>query len=240
MRNISIQTTQHVSIDYKLATLQWRLYAFIIDMLIIAYGAFMYYQTVLQISDGLYAMLPLLGWVWCYSLLFEVLLRGRTPGKLALSIRAARADGQETGFTEYFLRWVFRTVDIWGSFGAIGALMISGTARMQRLGDLLADTVVISTESGDHVALSSLFQLRTEQNYQVSYPQVKQLREEDIMFIRKALIREKRYGNRAHAALLEQLSRKTCDLLGMDPPPDKQQVRLFLRKVVEDYVVITR
>ena len=111
---------------------------------------------------------------------------------------------------------------------------------MQRLGDLLADTVVISTESGDHVELSSLFQLRTEQNYQVSYPQVKQLREEDIMFIRKALIREKRYGNRAHTVLLEQLSRKTCELLGMDPPSDKQQVRLFLRKVVEDYVVITR
>ena len=239
MRNISIQTTQHVSIDYRLASLEWRLCAFIIDALIIAFGSFMYYQTVLQFTNSVYAMLPLLGWIWCYSLMFEVLLRGRTPGKLAVSIRAVRADGQETGFTEYFLRWVFRSVDIWGSFGSIGALMISGTARMQRLGDLLADTVVISTESGDHVELSSLFQLRTEQNYQVSYPQVRQLREEDVMFIRKALIREKRYGNRAHAELLEQLSRKTCELLGIDPPPEKQ-VRLFLRKVVEDYVVITR
>lgn len=239
MRNISIQTTQHVSIDYRLATLQWRLYAFIIDVLVIAFGVFLYYQTVLQLSTSLYAMLPMFGWVWCYSLLFEVLLRGRTPGKLALSIRAVRADGQETGFTEYFLRWVFRSVDIWGSFGSIGALMISGTARMQRLGDLLADTVVISTESGERVDLSSLFQLRTEESYQVTYPKVKQLREEDVMYIRQALIRERRYGNRAHEELLVQLVQKTCTLLGMEVPRDLP-ARNFLRKLVEDYVVITR
>lgn len=239
MRNISIQTTQQVSIDYRLATLQWRLYAFIIDGFIIAFGVFMYYQTVLQFTNSLYALLPMFGWIWCYSLLFEVLLRGRTPGKMALSIRAVRADGQETGFTEYFLRWAFRSVDIWGSFGSIGALMISGTVRMQRLGDLLADTVVISTESGDRVELSSLFQLRTEQNYEVSYPQVRQLREEDIMFIRQALLRERRFGNRAHAELLEQLSRKTSELLQIEVPKDLSQ-RQFLRKVLEDYVVITR
>ena len=239
MRNISIQTTQHVLIDYRLASLQSRLYAFIIDSLILAFGAFMYYQIVMPFSTGLYAMLPMFGWIWFYNLLFEVMLRGRTPGKMALSLRAVRADGQPTGFTEYFLRWVFRPADIWGSFGAIGALMISGTARMQRLGDLLADTVVISTETGGGVALEALSQLHSDQNYQVTYPQARQLREEDVLFIRRALIRDRRFGNRAHSEVLEQLSQKICSLLGIEVPAGKD-LRLFLRRVLEDYIVLTR
>ncbi|MFP3914586.1 MAG: RDD family protein, partial [Actinomycetota bacterium] len=78
-----------------------------------------------------------------YYLVFEALNGGRTPGKAAFGIRVASTDGMPLSLTAVTLRTIMRLVDFLPALYAAGALSIVVTSRNQRLGDLVADTVVI-------------------------------------------------------------------------------------------------
>jgi uncharacterized RDD family membrane protein YckC len=238
MRNISVPTTQNVHIDYELATLGQRAAAFILDFIVIAIGSFLYIQVFSSVMDSVWSVLPLFFWLWFYSLANELLFHGRSLGKLVLNLRIIRVDGKETGFTEYFLRWVFRGVDIYGSLGALGGLLIASTGKMQRMGDLLADTVVVRGQSTSVSGLRDLMQLRNSTNHEIRYPMVHLLGEEDAMLIRQALIQARRLNNRAHQEMIRSLAIHLRDILGISD--DNTPPREFLRRIVDDYVVITR
>ncbi len=74
---------------------------------------------------------------------------GQTVGKRVMGIRVVRADGSDAGFGPASLRNLLRLVDFFG----IGALMIAGTERKQRLGDKVAGTVVVRTHPAPAAAL---------------------------------------------------------------------------------------
>lgn len=67
---------------------------------------------------------------------------GRTVGKKALGIRAIGEDGESPGFGAASLRNLMRLVDVF----LIGPILILGSERRQRLGDLAAHTVVVRGE----------------------------------------------------------------------------------------------
>jgi len=238
MRNISVPTTQNVHIDYELATLGQRAAAFILDFIVIAVGSFLYVQVFSSAINSLWAVLPLLFWIWFYSLANELIFHGRSLGKLVLNLRIIRADGKENGFTDYFLRWVFRGVDIYGSLGALGGLLIASTGKMQRMGDLLADTVVVRGQSPSISGLKDLLHLRTSASHEVRYPMVHKLGEEEAMLIRQALIQSRRLDNQAHREMIRSLAAHIREILGI--ADDNTPPRDFLRRIVDDYVVMTR
>ena len=67
---------------------------------------------------------------------------GSTPGMRRLGLRIVRIDGGEPGLRDYFVRWLLMVVD--GMFlGLVGAVLIVVTPRHQRLGDLVARTLVV-------------------------------------------------------------------------------------------------
>ncbi|WP_051063048.1 RDD family protein [Ilumatobacter nonamiensis] len=79
-----------------------------------------------------------------YPIAFETLLRGRTPGKMALSIRAVTIDGAPIRLRESTLRSMGGVVDkLLPPGGITGALFVLTTPRHQRVGDLIAGTIVI-------------------------------------------------------------------------------------------------
>ena len=79
-----------------------------------------------------------------YPILFETLLRGRTPGKMALSIRAVTLDGAPIRLRDATLRSMGGVVDrMLPPGGVTGALFVALTPRRQRVGDLIAGTMVI-------------------------------------------------------------------------------------------------
>ena len=46
--------------------------------------------------------------VMFYSLAFEILLNGQTPGKVANKIRVVKLDGSKPTFGSYIIRWFLR------------------------------------------------------------------------------------------------------------------------------------
>jgi uncharacterized RDD family membrane protein YckC len=79
-----------------------------------------------------------------YPIAFETLSRGRTPGKMALSIRAVTVDGAPIRLREATLRAMGGVVDkVLPPGGVTGALFVTFTPKHQRIGDLIAGTMVI-------------------------------------------------------------------------------------------------
>jgi uncharacterized RDD family membrane protein YckC len=80
---------------------------------------------------------------WVYFGLFEWLWNGQTPGKRLLHLRVIKVDGTPVSWIDVLLRNLSRPIDAFGPMGLIGLLMIFVTPRAQRLGDLMARTLVI-------------------------------------------------------------------------------------------------
>jgi uncharacterized RDD family membrane protein YckC len=107
-----------------------------------------------EMSIGL-ALLAAFTTYWGYFMLYEVLRRGQTPGKKWMGLRVVRTSGAPVGWGAAFLRNLVRFADMmpllpqwqlaWLVFGfyLFGVTSCLCTRRFQRLGDLVADTVVI-------------------------------------------------------------------------------------------------
>jgi hypothetical protein len=80
-----------------------------------------------------------------YPVGFEALLRGRTPGKMALGLRVVRDDGGPIGFRHALVRgFAGAFLERPGiTFFAAGIITMLLNPRSKRLGDLLAGTVVL-------------------------------------------------------------------------------------------------
>ena len=88
-------------------------------------------------------VLLIFGFQWCYFNLFEWIWNGQTPGKRLLHLRVIKADGSPVSGIDVLLRNLSRPIDTLGPMGLIGLLMIFVSRKAQRLGDLMAGTLVI-------------------------------------------------------------------------------------------------
>lgn len=81
--------------------------------------------------------------LWFYNVLFEVLANGATPGKKVLGLRVMNVDGTPVGWSGSIIRNLIRFIDVLPGAYFFGMLSIMLTDKMQRLGDLAGDTIVI-------------------------------------------------------------------------------------------------
>ncbi len=101
-----------------------------------------------------------------YHLFFEGIMRGQTPGKKKLQIRAIREDGTAMGTTELLLRNLLRIADFLPVFYGLGGLVCWWHPRHKRLGDLAAGTIVVRESGIDYRAKTD--RNRAEPEYEVS------------------------------------------------------------------------
>jgi uncharacterized RDD family membrane protein YckC len=87
--------------------------------------------------------LVVFGFQWVYFGLFEWFWNGQTPGKRLMHLRVIKGDGAPVGGIDVLLRNISRPIDTFGPMGLLGLLMIFTSRRNQRLGDLMARTLVI-------------------------------------------------------------------------------------------------
>jgi len=81
-----------------------------------------------------------------YFILFEWLLSGQTPGKRLIGIRVIKMGGYSLRFLDVLLRNLMRVVDFLPLLYGVGAASLVLTSRCQRLGDLVAGTLVVHQE----------------------------------------------------------------------------------------------
>jgi len=79
---------------------------------------------------------------WLYSFLWEG-ITGRSPGKMALDLRVVMVSGRPIGFAASALRNVLRAADVMPVGYLVGVTAMAMNRRFQRLGDLVAGTMVI-------------------------------------------------------------------------------------------------
>ena len=80
---------------------------------------------------------------WGYFALFEAFGNGRTPGKRVAKIRVIHQSGRGISFIESLARNLVRFVDYLPGFYAVGVVAIFVSRRHQRLGDMVAGTLVV-------------------------------------------------------------------------------------------------
>ena len=100
-------------------------------------------------------ILVVFGVQWGYFTFFEWLWNGRTPGKRLLHLRVIKTDGAPVGPIDVLLRNLSRPLDTFGPMGLIGLLMIFTRRQSQRLGDLMAGTLVIHETAIDWSILAT-------------------------------------------------------------------------------------
>jgi hypothetical protein len=167
------------------------------------------------------------------------LTNDRSLGKLIMGIRVVKSNGETAGFREYFTRWIFRIVDIWvGGFGFL-ALLVSGTTeKRQRIGDIMADTVVIKVRDTQLYHLKDVLSIKNSNTHVPTYPNAIRFTDEDMLLIKNTILRVQRFPNQQNKDFAIDLANETARLIGLpETPPKKME---FLKTVLQDYVVLTR
>lgn len=71
---------------------------------------------------------------------------GRTPAMRLTGLRIVTTAGTRPRFTAYVIRWLLMVAD-GALFGLVGLIVIVATRRRQRIGDIVAGTLVVRNES---------------------------------------------------------------------------------------------
>ena len=153
-----IETPENVRLTFRLAGPGTRLGAYLIDLLIrfaVVWGMSIVIGITAPflMSSGLSIGLMLLGLFlieWFYGCVFEGFWSGRTPGKYVMGLRVIKDGGYPISFFDAVLRNLLRAADALPLFYGAGLIAMLATRRMQRLGDVLAGTIVVR-EQREHL-----------------------------------------------------------------------------------------
>ena len=229
-----IITSQYVQIDQTPAGIGERIFARMLDYLVMFLYALGFYYLFERagfnhIFSGEYGVLIFVTIampVIFYSLIWETLNRGRSPGKMAFGMRVVMHDGTTPTLGAYLMRWMLMLIDIWFSF--IGVVIILLNKNNQRLGDLAAGTVVIKERDYHHIQVSLDEFDYLSRGYKPFFPQAENLSLEQINIIHEALTRVD--DNRPRR--IADLSGKVKDFLKITPSVDDET---FLHTLTRDY-----
>ncbi|HJC69351.1 MAG TPA: RDD family protein [Candidatus Brachybacterium intestinipullorum] len=145
-------TGDAVLLDLRTASFATRLVSAVIDgilqlaLLIGGIVAMAWLAARADLDDGYLAAGILLASVAAYvgyPVLCELLLRGRSVGRLVMGTRVVREDGGPVHVRQSVLRAVMAMFEIWSTSGAVALTCAVIDRRSRRIGDLLAGTMVI-------------------------------------------------------------------------------------------------
>lgn len=240
MKRIEIKTSDQVIINFDIATLRDRAFAFLIDFLILFGMIFVLLMINGMINpQGIYfyylVILPLFLF---YTLAFEIFTGGLTPGKKAMNLRVIKLNGHYASPMDYIIRWLFRWLDIWMSMFVIGSVLINSNRFGQRLGDMMAGTTVIKLQSIQSVSLKEILNIDSQKQYTPKYPQVILLSDKDMLLVKNTIKRSQAFKNEAHRKVITTLVEKLKTELKIEA--DIEDRETFLKTLLKDYVVLTR
>jgi uncharacterized RDD family membrane protein YckC len=94
-----------------------------------------------------------------YFTFFEWIWNGQTPGKRWLKLRVIREDGRPVTFWEAAVRNLLRTFDMMPApFYSIGLISVFVSASDQRVGDMIAGTVVVREREAEAPLFAQVFE----------------------------------------------------------------------------------
>jgi len=248
MQTVKLDTGFNIEVDFPISPFHRRLFACVLDMIVM----YFYWRIVsspfnsqFQKSNGeliwlsVILSIPIL----IYYPLMEILTNGQTVGKKIMGIRVITLEGGQASASQYFLRWMFRTIDfptwifvaIWTGaipwYGSIlaftGMASILLSSKSQRIGDIVAGTIVIFTRS--RTSWQDTVFTEIETGYKPRYPEVMQMSDKDLNSLK--LIIDTVRKNRNHE-LAFRIAERIKSKLHMQADQDAQD---FLETLLKDY-----
>lgn len=137
-----VLTPEHVPIRLFPAGLGARFLALMIDTAINWAVVILTAMLIGVLSPGLLMIFNFLV-QWGYHMYFEVRHHGRSPGKRVCGLRVVDSRGLPITFQQSFVRNVIRALDFAPVFYGVGGLVSMMDRHRRRLGDIVADTLVI-------------------------------------------------------------------------------------------------
>ena len=246
---VKFNTPESVELEFTLAGIGSRAWAFLIDylvltttlILVVIAWVFIFSQLVIsEILDSAFGL-----WIWAiafltvftiytgYFVFFETLWQGQTPGKRMAKIRVIRDDGRLVGLQQSVLRALLRPVD---EFFFIGAFLIILAKSEKRLGDMVAGTIVIQSQTENKVvnliisAEAKLLYVKLQQTCDLS-----QLLPDDFAVIREYLKHRGGMSSKAKASLSLELSQQVQSIINLSVLPGDMSADVFLEAVYLGY-----
>lgn len=246
---IKLDTGFNIEVEFPVALFWKRLIAWTIDVLIcwlitkalalIVQTESFFVWTYSWDLKGVLIGLPVL----FYHIFFEIILNGRSPGKLAMNLRVITEEGGRPGISQYLIRWVFRWIDFpywialaamfgavpWWSFPLIfsGIAAVLFTPKSQRLGDIVAGTILIDTRN--RTSWQDTVFTELSDNYKPRYPGVMQLTDRDINTLKNIIETVKKQNNQELARRIAEKILSKTDIKTDEYPID------FLERLLMDY-----
>ncbi|APY01469.1 RDD family protein [Lacinutrix venerupis] len=236
MKEFQIETAQNVAIIQNAANIMDRMWAYLIDSFIIYFYLF---ATILLLvlleldfrdTWAIYLLVSLPAFL--YYVLLETFWNGQTVGKNLMKIRVVKLDGSKPTFANYLVRWLLRIIDVVLTSGGLAALVILLKGNGQRIGDIAAQTTVISEKR--KVSIKDTIIRDIEPDYVPTYSQVTLFKDSEIQTIKNLFDEAKRNGN--HNVILK-LFIKVKDIMEIEP---EEQPIAFLDTVIKDYNYYTQ
>jgi uncharacterized RDD family membrane protein YckC len=174
-----IETPEHVELQFALATIGNRFLACAVDHVIQGISFVIIYVVARYLSTGLRAAESVVFgverevslWVMAgtmiagfliffgYFIFFETIWSGQTPGKRWLKLRVIQEDGRPINFFAALARNLIRVADmfVW-PFYSVGIVSVFASARSKRLGDYVANTVVVKERAAEAPKFDEVFE----------------------------------------------------------------------------------
>ncbi len=235
MQTVRITTSQNIDIDYELAGLGERIVASIIDfgIFFLLYILFIITGIGVSIGTGGTALIVLaviygIAYVF-YDLVCEYFMNGQSVGKKVMKIKVVSLDGAQPRFSQYLLRWLFRIVDFGISMGAVALVVAAISEKVQRIGDLVAGTILIRTSP--RTKISHVAFMPAAEGYEPTFASAAQLSEQDIELISEVINTYIKTGN---SVVVYNMATRIKQHLGISTPPEMNDLK-FLQTLGKDY-----
>ena len=248
MDTVKILTAHYVQIEYELAALYERIFAFLIDLVIVLVCYYLFIGALITLFE--FSILDsglLTASVWyifpfflviAYHVIAETFWKGQSLAKRMLGLKVIRLDGRDPTLTNHLARGIFYVIDA-GSLGIFAALLITITEKKQRLGDIIGATCVIKTRSTkQNFSLQDILKINTLEDYVPKYNQVSRLTEQDMLIIKSVISRARKYPNSAHSRIVDKTVDRICNQLDLEEFSGSKID--FLKTLIKDYIVLTR
>tara|TARA_R110000868_G_scaffold229424_1_gene482479 strand:+ start:4906 stop:5652 length:747 start_codon:yes stop_codon:yes gene_type:complete len=246
MVELQINTTQNVNINFTAASVGERILAYGIDWIIKIAYIIVVYQLVFNLFrvDALIADMD--NWskiaiyisfylpVVLYTLIFETLLDGQTPGKRILKIKVVKIDGYQASLADFLIRWFFRIVDLNMMSGVVALIAIITSSKNQRLGDMTAGTSVIALKNKVNISHTILENLK--EDYKPTYPNVIKLSDNDARIIKDTFTTAR--ASKDYQTLIK-LRQKLIEVVEIKEMKQKTDIE-FIDVILKDYNYYTQ
>ena len=249
MLSVKLDTGFNIEVEFPVCPFHKRLMAWIIDLFVCWFyvkimATFFDLPSFFIFVSDMQAKCILVGLpVLFYHLVCEMTMNGQSVGKMAMGIKVITVDGGQPGVGQYLIRWIFRLVDFpllvvgavitnelpWWMFPLVfaGLFCVIFTKRSQRIGDLVAGTMLIDLRNRTSWQDTVFTELET--SYTPRYPQVMQLSDRDINTLKSIIETVKK---RRDYDLSLKIAERIKSKLKMESEEDSFD---FLQTLLKDY-----